>query len=137
MRLRLLERVRMIDRDPDNAPGADLRALMDSIRDHLVEILNSRRGCSESAPDFGLPDFVVIGGGDGPDGIRDLERELRDLVAKYEPRLRGVEVQRMGDEPVCGRLMFSLSGTLELDGGQSRAVFATHVGGDGRIHVSG
>ena len=137
MRLRLLERMALIESDPDNVAAPSRRAIMDSVRDHLIEILNSRRGCSESAPDFGLPDFVLIGGGDGLDGVRDLEREFADLIAKYEPRLHDVEIRRVEDETASGRLKFALVGKLGLNDGEDPAIFATHVGGDGRIHISG
>jgi type VI secretion system protein len=125
----------MIESNPGELHTNNRQLVMESVKNYLSNILNSRRGCSESAPDFGIPDFVMIGGGDGPEGLRDFEKNLTLLIAKYEPRLVNPQVSHVGNEAITGRLEFILSGCLTVDGHESQAVFTTYIGGDGQIHV--
>ena len=62
-----------------------------SIQDHLQRILNTRQGNALIAEDFGVPDFTNIMGS-FPDSQRSMERQVRQTIQKYEPRLKGIRV---------------------------------------------
>lgn len=96
--LRLFERLG-VPGAPAERP-ADNESVVESIKSHLVELLNSHPGHCASAPALGLVDF-----NDASIGVLDLRlsirRAIQDCIERYEPRIRqvSVEVLEPGEEP--------------------------------------
>lgn len=75
---------------PD-ARGAQVRWVGEPIRDHLVLMLNTRRGSVPGLPDYGLPD-VSSYFSEYPESLRSLSQEVEAMIRKYEPRLHNARV---------------------------------------------
>jgi type VI secretion system protein len=89
-------------------PHAGLRR---SIQDHLVRLLNSRRGVLPHLPDYGLPDLTDIYT-HVPYSVNALAASIKTTVERYEPRLRQVRVVSFPNDTGDFVIHFELSGTL-------------------------
>lgn len=63
-----------------------------SIAAHLRALLGSRQGAAAAAPELGRPDLTDLVH-TWPEGVRAVERALRLLIERYEPRLVDVSVR--------------------------------------------
>lgn len=68
-----------------------------SVLDHLKVLLNTCQGESVTVPDFGLMDFSDIVH-ELPHGIHKIQQAIRNVILKYEPRLKNVSVRYIPDE---------------------------------------
>ncbi|SFI08802.1 type VI secretion system baseplate subunit TssE [Modicisalibacter xianhensis] len=90
-----------------------LAETVESIKRHLVDLLNSHPGHSECVPELGLLDF-----NDATIGVLDLElniqRAIRHCIERYEPRVLRVSVESLpnGNDPL--QLRFQVHATLAL-----------------------
>ncbi|WP_199608570.1 type VI secretion system baseplate subunit TssE [Flocculibacter collagenilyticus] len=64
---------------------------INSVCNHINELLNSRRGVLKHLPDYGLPDVQNIYEG-LPYSQQDLAAEVKQLIEKYETRIINVTV---------------------------------------------
>eukprot|EP00828_Plagiopyla_frontata_P004308 TRINITY_DN11526_c0_g1_i4.p2 TRINITY_DN11526_c0_g1~~TRINITY_DN11526_c0_g1_i4.p2 ORF type:complete len:108 (-),score=18.10 TRINITY_DN11526_c0_g1_i4:32-355(-) len=69
---RLLERIRRLDEQQDRRQASDPSLLTDSVTRHLIQILNSRQGGCQSAPELASPLA----------GIENLDKMARDRVCQ-------------------------------------------------------
>lgn len=133
---RLLERLTTWDKYPDNRSGTDPGKIVDSVLEHLQRILNTRHGSVQIAEDYGLPDFTDIVN-NYPESIRDLERSIRHMIQKYEPRLSGVRVNFIPQENDMLSLSFKIVARLELDDQKMPVLFESQVDTSGKVSVKG
>jgi type VI secretion system protein len=70
---------------------------VESVLEHLKVLLNTCVGDSLTAPDFGLTDFSDIVH-ELPAGIHTIQQSIRNVILKFEPRLRNVSVRYIPDE---------------------------------------
>ena len=120
----LLSRLETGDRDIE---------MVTSVVAHLRVLLNSRAGGALTVPDFGVVDFTDIVH-EVPQGVRQLQQVLRDVIQKYEPRLLQVSVRFVpSTEPL--RLAFEVVGRLD-DGRRSLLRLRTHLTADRTFHVA-
>ena len=85
-----------------------------SIIDNLNRLCNTRRGSLAHLPDYGLPDITQVYR-DLPYSVEGLKAAIKDVVEKYEPRLRRVRVERhekSTDEQFDMRVSFIVTGEL-------------------------
>jgi len=86
---RLIERIRLREKEPARSATEDPKKVMVSVLRHLQKILNTRRGGVPIADDYGVPDFTdfmrVY-----PDALREVEKSIQNTIQKYEPRLTTV-----------------------------------------------
>ncbi|MCE8035111.1 type VI secretion system baseplate subunit TssE [Billgrantia tianxiuensis] len=117
---RLFERLAATEQPEGTAAEASLTEIVESIKRHLVDLLNSHPGHSECAPELGLLDF-----NDATIGVLDLERNIqraiRQCIERFEPRVRRVEVESLprGSDPL--QLRFQVHATVELGRDQGEA----------------
>jgi type VI secretion system protein len=86
-----------------------------SIVDNLSRLFNTRRGSVAHLPDYGLPDISQVYR-DLPYSIEGLREAIKQVVEKYEPRLRRIRVeqQQQGSEASFEmRVTFIVSGELQ------------------------
>lgn len=107
----------------------------ESVIEHLRVLLNTRRGDSVTAPDFGILDFADVVH-EFPGGIQQLAKSIRATIAQYEPRLRSVGVRHVPDENPLS-LRFEISAQLSVGRSARTLRFATTVRPGGRVDVSG
>lgn len=114
--------------------GTDRRRPDESsaIVEHLEVLLNARLGESVTAPDFGLPDFTDIVH-KIPEGVDEIEGSIRDVIAKYEPRLCKIKVRYVASEDPF-RLYFEVSARHSEDRSKPFRV-RTQMGPGGRFEV--
>lgn len=85
--------------------GTDHRQLdtVESVMEHIRVLLNTCIGDAPTVPDFGLTDFSDIVH-ELPKGVHKIQQSIRDLIMKYEPRLKNVSVRYIPDsEPLVLR----------------------------------
>lgn len=101
---------------------------------HLHALLSTRLGESLSAPELGLVDFADIVHG-YPSSMQVLTQTIRTMLARFEPRLRGISVK---PAPSSDPLTLALEITAELDDGDGGSVhMRTELTASGRVQVSG
>lgn len=92
----------------------DFGDVVESIKANVLNLFNTRRGHSQSAPGLGLIDF-----NDATIGTRDLNLQIKlaikRLIAEYEPRIHQLDVEVLREEFDPLRLRFHLTGVLMLD----------------------
>jgi len=78
-----------------------------AIKTNLEQLLNTRRGSSQSCPDLGLPDMNDAAV--GPLELRtQICHDIREMVARYEPRVRVVDVHPVAADEHSPGLCFRL-----------------------------
>ena len=115
---------------------ADPHRIIESVLTHLRKMLNVRQGSVCTLPDYGIPDlnslFMQY-----PDAVLALRRIIRDMLEKYEPRLRRVNVRYLPDEENPLMLRFEITARLVLDDQEPSIRFETVVGDNGKVRVRG
>ncbi|SHF36756.1 type VI secretion system protein [Modicisalibacter ilicicola DSM 19980] len=110
---RLFERLAMPERDAPMDHDGPTFAILDSIKRHLVDLLNSHPGHSESAPELGLLDF-----NDATAGVLDLELNIRHAIRRcierFEPRISQVAVESQPHDGDPLQLRFQVQAELAL-----------------------
>ena len=128
----LLERLESPEAGSDRTIGRDLEQAKASIQVHLQRLLNSRRGHAPSSPEFGTNDFAQCF--EGASAIHTFEREIRESIEQYEPRLTGVGVRFVPTDDDQFRLYFEIEARLVDDEGELPVWFRT-VLEDGQVKV--
>jgi type VI secretion system protein len=107
----------LLGRFLDGQPVADedpAQWKLRSIVDNLNRLFNTRRGSIAHVPDYGLPDISQVYR-DLPYSIEGLRAAIKQVVEKYEPRLRRIKVEQqlLGQEAGFDmRVIFIVSGEL-------------------------
>lgn len=81
-----------------------------SVLDNMQRILNTRAGSLKHLPDYGLPDMTKILRG-MPGTAHQLIGTLSQVLLKYEPRLKGIQVT-MQEQEAPGHLRYSIDAEL-------------------------
>jgi type VI secretion system protein len=131
---RLIERIRSWDRTAERREKPDPKRMTDSIVRHLERILNTRRGSAPIAEDFGIPDFTDFRTA-YPDSQRDLEREIRQTIQKYEPRLTAVRVKFAPHETDLLSINFQIVARLLIEEARDAIIFHGTMDSDGKIRM--
>ncbi|PCF94532.1 type VI secretion system baseplate subunit TssE [Vreelandella nigrificans] len=87
--------------------------VVESIKRHLVDLLNSHPGNSACVPELGLLDF-----NDATIGVLDLElnikQAIRHCIERYEPRVQRVDVESLPNSGDPLQLRFQVHATVAL-----------------------
>ena len=89
--------------------------LVESVKEHLEHLLNTRSGASQSCIDYGLTDLNDAAVG-SKDQARSISRDIKRCIKHYETRLSDIEVSFNGyknDDPTV--LQFWIKCSFELD----------------------
>jgi len=131
---RLLERIRNQELKPERRQGNDPKRETDSILNHLQHILNSRQGSVPIADDYGMPDFTDLPGAFTTGATHELERLLKTVIQKYEPRLQKVRIIFDPQKEEILSLRFKVEAQVARAEGPP-IVFETVVEAGGKISV--
>ena len=104
----------------------DHGGMVQSIREHLAILLNTRRGAIAHLPNYGLPDSTQVSVRDRI-SIARFGKEIEETVKKYEPRLIHVRVRPMEQDPdsiAAFNLGFLLEAKVVNESAQFRAFFS-------------
>ena len=113
----------------------DEAAVMDSVLSGLRALLNSRRNCCETRPDYGLQDFNAAE--DYRSSISLIARDVERQVKLFEPRLRNVVVRALEDKARPAELIFHIAGELAYSDRTVRVSFDSVLGTDGQMRLNG
>ncbi|CEP34606.1 MULTISPECIES: type VI secretion system baseplate subunit TssE [Halomonadaceae] len=110
---RLFERLAAPDQPVLRREADELMEVVESIKRHLVDLLNSHPGNSACAPELGLLDF-----NDATIGVLDLERNIQraicQCIERYEPRVKRVDVESLPNHGDPLQLRFQVHATVAL-----------------------
>ena len=106
--------------------------LLHSVMSNLTRLFNTRQGTLPHLPGYGLPDPSAVYMNE-PFAVDGLRQAVKEVVQKYEPRLRKVYVEQQATEAQNMRVSFIIS--AELEGGQ-RVRFRTTFAADDLVQVS-
>jgi type VI secretion system protein len=133
---RLLDRIRLMNKNPSRRLSQDPKQMIRSIQEHLQRILNTRQGSAPIAEDYGVPDFTNFMGAYS-ESQRNLERNLRQTIQKYEPRLQGIRVGFFPKEDDPLTMSFQITARLVLKGQNDPILFESTVDSGGHIRIRG
>ncbi len=99
--------------EPAGQSMGDVTHVVESIKRHLVRLLNAHPGNSASVPDLGLLDF-----NDATLGTHDLSVQIRcairQCIEKFEPRVKRVDVVNLPQGPDPLQLRFQVTVYLNV-----------------------
>ncbi len=99
--------------DPAGQGMGEVAHVVESIKRHLVRLLNAHPGNSASAPDLGLLDF-----NDATLGTHDLNIQIRSAIRqcieRFEPRVNRVDVVALPQGPDPLQLRFQVTVYLRV-----------------------
>ena len=130
---RLLERIRNIELNPDRREGRDTGRRINSILNHLQRVLNTKQGSSPIAGDYGIPDFTDMPGAFSTGATHDMERIIKHVIEKYEPRLTKVRASFKTQEDDVLSLRFEIDARLADE--EIPITFETVVDAGGKINI--
>jgi type VI secretion system protein len=133
---RLLERIRSWQQKPERRAREDPRRTIDSILRHLTRILNTKQGNVPIAEDYGIPDFTDFATS-YLESVGGLERSLRQVIQRYEPRLKVQRVSFVPQEEGALSLRFDIVARLATSGEKVPVHFETVVDTNGKVSISG
>lgn len=103
-----------------------------SVTEHLKVMLNTTFGEAETVPDFGMTNLTDFAH-ELPKGVHKVQQMIREVILKYEPRLRNVSVRFIpSDEPLV--LKFEVLGRLN-DASRSVLRIRTQVSSNGQFEI--
>lgn len=108
----------------------------ESILANLRILLNSRQGCCETRPDYGLTDFSAASQ-NFRNSMSLMARDVEQQIRHFEPRLRNVVVRAVEDKMKPLELVFHVDGDLAFGDRTVRVAFNTVLGNDGHMRFNG
>jgi type VI secretion system lysozyme-like protein len=98
-----------------NIEEADAVELIESIKDDLEKIYNTKRGTVLIDEGFGMPDFShMLNGYVAPD-VGFILQQLHLQTKKYEPRLSALNVKYKEQSKFPGKLEFQITANVDIN----------------------
>jgi type VI secretion system protein len=131
---RLLERIYNVEKNPDSREGHDPAHQINSILNHLQRVLNTKQGSVPIADDYGIPDFIDLPGAFSTGSTHEVERIIKSVIEKYEPRLTKVHASFIPQEEDLLALCFEINARLATEE-DIPVTFETVVDAGGKINI--
>jgi len=125
----------MLEENPERRLDADSSTVVNSVLEHLVRVLNTKKGSVDIDQEFGVPDLTNLSSSFSCEAIPELEASIKSVIVKYEPRLRDVTVHFREKQDDLLFLRFSISAKLVTDEKGKPIIFETIVDSDGQVKV--
>ena len=132
---RLLERIRNLESNPDNRVERSLTRKINSVINHLQNLLNTHQGSVLIADDYGIPDITNSHGEGITELTQRIENTLRQTILKYEPRLNKVQVKLLSENDDVLNMRFKLEAVL-VDDNTTPVILETVVTSGGKVDIS-
>ncbi len=137
MKLRLLKRMKAWEEaEVVSASEADVDEVLESLRDDLEKLFNTRRGTVLADEEFGLPDFTHLMNGYAVPDVDAIQRDLLQQVRRYETRLASVELTSQQPDGRAASLGFGLSAMFEHKNQDINFSASVQIADNGSISVS-
>lgn len=133
----IFESFRMIGKTVDEQENNLNSSSINSILEHLTNILNTRHGSAQIADTYGMPDLTNFPGDNLGPAVAELEKMIKTTIERYEPRLKNVKISYNPDMNSNLTIKFGLSAEIVADYGENgRPVFfETVITSDGIVKV--
>ena len=137
MKERLLKRFSRWEESSDvSFNEVDANTLIESIRDDLEKLYNTKRGTVLIDESFGIPDFSYMLSGYTTPDVGAILQQIHMQTKQYEPRLQGLQVSYVEQNKFPGKLQFQITAKLNIrDIDQPFNVFAL-LSDDGSVSLS-
>ena len=114
MKPRLLKRIRNWEEvGIVSASDVDVNEMMESLRDDLEKLLNTRRGTVLVDHDYGLPDFTYLMNGYAAPDVDEIQRDLLHQLTQYETRLDSISLTYHQPTNRSTSVMFGLNARFQ------------------------
>jgi type VI secretion system lysozyme-like protein len=110
--------------------------VIESIREHLLVLLNTRRGSVSHLPLYGLP-FLPDIFKDLPKVIPELQNTIKQNIRLFEPRIAHVEVHLERSQEWSFRLKGTLRAVVQLPHGHRELTMQTFISNVGEVLFRG
>ncbi|HBP23659.1 MAG TPA: type VI secretion system baseplate subunit TssE [Planctomycetes bacterium] len=133
--LTILERLRRGEEPSQRTAVEDTNLLGKSVQANVGRLLNARLEHAPAQPDYGVPapSEIVYG---YPSAVTRMQKHIKGLIDKYEPRLADVEVIHIeSDERNQLTLQFQIQGRLCTSANSTWISFLTRFDPSGRISL--
>tara|TARA_R110002074_G_scaffold155489_2_gene311210 strand:+ start:157 stop:573 length:417 start_codon:yes stop_codon:yes gene_type:complete len=137
MKPRLLKRIKAWEESGTaSASDVDVNDMIESLRDDLEKLFNTRRGTVLVDEEYGLPDFTHLMNGYSAPDVSEIERSLLQQIRQYETRIS--ETSLAYQDPTKGSmgLKFMLSAQFRHKGQQASLTSQLLLNDNGSISVS-
>jgi type VI secretion system protein len=137
MKERLLKRFSRWEESSDASfDEVDANTLIESIRDDLEKLYNTKRGTVLIDESFGIPDFSYMLSGYTTPDVGAILQQIHLQTKQYEPRLHALQVSYVEQNKFPGKLQFQITAKLNIrDIDQPFNVFAL-LSDDGSVSLS-
>lgn len=125
----------MMEENPERRLDVDSGTVVNSVLEHLIRVLNTKKGSVDIDPEFGVPDLTNLSSSFSSEAIPGLEASIQSVIANYEPRLKDVSVRFRAEQDDLLALRFSISAKLVTDEKGEPVFFETIVDSDGQVKV--
>lgn len=117
MKERLLKRLSQWEEaNGEDYVEADTNAIVESMRDDLEKLFNTKRGTVLVDVNFGIPDFShMLNGYSSPD-VGAIAQQLHLQAKQYEPRLQALKVSFVEQKNNPGKLQFQIDAKITVKG---------------------
>lgn len=116
MKERLLKRIRRWNTEEQSSiSDIDGSELVESVKNDLELLLNTRRGTVLIDPNMGLADLTHLTNGYSLPDVEELKMDVMQQIKRYEPRLSSVDVRFVGDQTAQIQLAFSVTASLNQE----------------------
>lgn len=137
MKERLLKRFsRWEESAQTNFEEVDSNTLIQSIRDDLEKLYNTKRGTVLIDENFGIPDFsYMLNGYTAPD-VELILQQLHLQTKQYEPRLSAVQVKYVEQNKFPGKLQFQITAGVKINERELSFNVNAFLSDDGSVSLS-
>lgn len=124
-----------MERNPSDRMRDVVSLEVRSIMNHLARILNTRQGSVPILDDYGIPDFTNVPGETLTETALEMEKVIKQVLLKYEPRISDVKVAFEPQKNEIMSLRFKIEGFL-LKEKKIPISLVTVVSSEGKVAVS-
>ena len=119
-----------------SASNADVNEVMESVRDDLEKMFNTRRGTVLVNPEFGLPDFTHLMNGYSAPDVDQIQQEMHSQVRAYERRLINTVVVTQESRSADSKLRFGLTAVFNHKNQEHSLSTSIAINDNGSVSVS-
>jgi type VI secretion system protein len=137
MKLRLLKRIKGWEEAGQvSASEIEINEVMESMRDDLEKLLNTRKGTVLIDPNFGLPDFTHLMNGYSVPDVDEIERDILQQIRDYDRRLSKLMVRAQDDRATGNSLGFGLTAVFDHKNQEQTLSAIISIKDNGSVGVS-
>jgi len=136
MKLRLLKRIKSWEEAGQvSASDVEINEVLESMRDDLEKLFNTRRGTVLIDPNFGLPDFTHLMNGYSAPDVEEIQRDVLQQVREYDSRLMKLNVVTKDTKMSDNSLGFGLTAVFDHKNQEQTLIATISIKDNGSIGV--